>query len=466
MDTPQSSSTMPTAAAPSVTIPRRRKRPRWLTVVSGLATILLVSQLGLFSPLFSFWVYPRLAEPGWHNITPRGRNVLYDFTTSVDDPSLMFACGASYSIFWHDPAPWRIGQLHFWRSTDSGAQWSFIAGPPLNGADRCAFDMPVGGHGAVFATLTNSSRTNSGVTWVSRDAGTTWQQIADQSSADATPNNFYTLQILAYRNGLLYGYHPDDGGPSADSLATSADDGAHWTSLPTIPSQLQNENWSSAADSSPVADYRSNHAWYRVLILGGPVSRTAPMLEHTTNDGRTWSAVGAIGSTPMVSVLMATTPLAPGRLCVAHESGDATQTSLLFASADGGVTWEASHMPASIHIVPDSIYGQFSETASSVQIDAHGDCYLGFHYDQARSATNDSQFDVLYLTPQQSTLQIIPLGSDDNAIGTATFVVPGSDGLPARVILSPQALLFTLAVALANVADETNSSEIEWTAIP
>jgi len=169
--------------------------------------------------------------------------------------------------------------------------------------------MPPGSSDAIAATVENDSSdaTPSATTWISHDSGDSWHQLTAAASGN------YVSGIdrgRYYRHGLLYGFGQWD----TATLAFSVDDGVTWTPIPSAPSKLEQEGWQLDIDSSyPIPDYRGDYWWYRVLSKSGQ----APMLEHSTDDGRTWTQVGAIGSEPMQSVLLATTPLLPDHLCAA-----------------------------------------------------------------------------------------------------------------------------------------------------
>lgn len=219
--------------------------------------VVALSYFGVFSPILSPLVYPNLAPPGWHNITPHGYIVLDDFAASAETPGLLIACGSAFNITLIDPTTWIPGRLHFWRSRDGGAHWELLH-PPFDDGKRCGVSMRIGEPGTIIATVDSSSdpasSTNVETTWLSHDAGASWRRI--------TYTNGYGLGVY-YRHGLLYGlggsYDSTDG--SIDyTLAFSTDDGATWTPIPSTPSDLQQQGWHTNSDSTPpVPDYREDH---------------------------------------------------------------------------------------------------------------------------------------------------------------------------------------------------------------
>jgi BNR/Asp-box repeat len=432
----------------------KRRKANLLLLVASFVWVL--SYFGTFSPILSPFVYPNLAPHGWHNITPHGNIVLYDFAASTDTPGLLIACGSAWSITWNDTSTWLPGRLHFWRSSDGGATWELLH-PPFGDGQECAVSMPTGEPDTAMATVDSasdpSSSSNRATTWVSHDAGISWHLVAtasansDSASSDYGPGS-------NYRHGLLYGYGVS-GGAANFTLAYSADDGATWAPLPSTPSALQQQGWQIASDSSsPVPDYRGDYWWYRAVSLQGQ----PPMLEHSTDDGRTWTLVGAIGTEPMQSVLLATTPALPDHVCAAHLSGETTHLSL-FASADGGKTWQAGAMPA-------RLANTTGETGFSLQIGANGDCYQGYHYHRAQTPAQENDYAFLRLAPRSTVLQVIPLGNYQNVTSERTNYVPAGSGMHARLIINSELPSPGWAAALSGLATETDENQLLWAAAP
>lgn len=421
---------------------------RLLLLLPILATGL--SYFGVFSPILSPLVYPKLAPPGWHNITPHGKIVLFDFAASAETPSLMLACGSAFNITVTDPTTWIPGRFHFWRTRDGGAHWELLH-PPFGDGERCGVSIHAGEHESIIAIMDSSSdptsSTNVTTTWLSHDEGTTWRRIT------YTNVNSYGLGA-DYRHGLLYSYgSPDDS--TNNTLAVSANDGVTWTPIPSMPSKLQQQGWQIDYDSSPPEpDYGEDQGWYRVLSLRGQ----PPMLEHSADDGRTWALVGAIGTEPMQSVLLASTPLLPGHLCAAHLSGKTNHVSI-FSSADGGQTWQTGAIPA-------NLVNTTGETGFSLQIGANGDCYQGYHYHRPQAPENENDYVYLRLAPQSSTLQEIPLGNNQNIASTDTMYVPAGNGMGARLIVNSELPPSSGAAVFSDLATETDQGQLLWAAVP
>ena len=431
--------------------PRNAKRRafRVLGLLPGITYLL--SLFGVFSPILSPLVYPNLAPPGWHNITPHGKIVLDDFAASDETPGLLIACGSAFNITVIDPTTWIPGRLHFWFSRDGGAHWQLLH-PPFGDVQQCGVSLPAGEPGTIIASVSASAystpstnATATWVTWISSDTGASWHRI--------TPNPVYGLGAY-HRHGLLYGLGSSDN--STDyTLAMSANDGATWMPIPSTPSKLQLQGWHTNSDSTPpVPDYREDHAWYRTVSMRGQ----PPMLEHSVDDGRTWALLGAIGTEPFQSVLLATTPLLPGHLCAARLSGVINHLSL-FASADGGQTWQKGVMPA-------NLANTTGETAFSLQIGANGDCYQGYHYHRPQAPEHENDYMFLRLSPQVSDLQEIPLGNSQNVFSGDTRYVPAGNGMGARLIVNSELPGFGWASIFSGAATETDQDQLLWAAVP
>lgn len=449
--------TPPQPASPSAGNEGRRKKRHkwweWLLLAMPLAWVL--SYCGAFSPILSPLVYPNLAPPGWHNITPHGNIVLDGYAASTDVPGLMMACGTVFSITVNDPSTWKPMQLHFWRSRDGGAHWELLHGPFGDGS-YCDLSMPPGASGAIAATVENGSSdatpsATSATTWISHDSGDSWHRLTAAASGN------YVGGIdrgRYYRHGLLYGFS-QWGSQDTPTLAFSVDDGITWIPIPSAPSKLEQQGWQLDIDSSyPIPDYRGDYWWYRVLSASGQ----PPMLEHSTDDGRTWVLVGAIGTEPMQSVLLATTPLLPDHLCAARLSEQTDHLSIL-ASVDNGKSWQTGTMPS-------SLANTNGETGLSLNIGADGTCYQGYHYRHGHASwDDDSSYEFLYLTPTSSTLRVIALGQG-NLIDYDTIYVPAGNGMSARLVANPGLPAPGWATVFSNLATETKENQLVWTAAP
>ena len=417
---------------------------RLLLLLPILATGL--TYFGAFSPILSPLVYPNLAPPGWHNITPHGKIVLFDFAASAETPGLMLACGSAFNITVTDPTTWIPGRFHFWRTRDGGANWELLH-PPFGDGERCGVSIHAGEPESIIATIDSSSdpasSTNVETSWISHDSDTSWRRIT------YTNVNSYGLGAH-YRHGLLYGFgSPNDSNDY--NLAFSTDDGATWTPIPSAPSKLQQQGW-QIEDLEP--DYGGDFWWYRILRSRGQ----PPMLEHSVDDGRTWMLVGAIGTEPIQPLLFATTPLLPGHLCAAHISGE-TDHLIIFSSADGGQTWQTGAMPA-------NLANTSGETGFSLQIGANGDCYQGYHYHRPQAPKNENDYVYLRLTSQSSVLQEIPLGNNQNIASTDTMYVPAGNGMGARLIVNSELPPSGWSTAFSDLATETDQGQLLWAAVP
>jgi hypothetical protein len=187
--------------------------------------------------------------------------------------------------------------------------------------------------------------------WMSHDAGNSWRQV------ESGPGEY-----AMYRNGVVY--DTTDVG-SLDTFSASADDGATWTVLEPSPDPLVQDGW--RVDST-VPDYRSQQWWYRELSRADSI----PVLEHSQDNGRTWSVVGPIGASAGGALTLATTPMAPTGLCAGRVSPQA-RTVVLLASGDGGQSWRTGTMPPALQ------HAQ-GETTLNVAMGDAGECYEGFHY--------------------------------------------------------------------------------------
>ena len=444
------------------TILQRKKRSRWRWLLLIPALIPILPYFGTFSPMLSPLVYPTLAPPGWHNITPHGNIIIHQFAASTDTPGLMMTCGIAFSLTVNNPSTWILGQVHFWLSHDGGAHWSILNMPKSGGSD-CGVAMPSGEPGDIIATIYSTSDPRytmvDATTWMSRDSGASWHEFTTSSTNGGNPISLfgtaYTLGLGAgiyFRHGVFYGSGLEDY-TNGTELVFSADGGATWTSTLSTPDALEQQGWQIS--SNPAPDYREDQWWYRTLSKPGQ----PPMLEHSTDDGRTWTAIEAIGNEPIQSVLLATTPLLPGHLCAAHPSEETDHLSIL-ASADNGKSWQAGTMPS-------SLANTNGETGFALNIGANGDCYQGYHYRHGHASwDDDSNYGFLDLASKSSTLQVIPLGSDQNILDDTTIYVPAGNGMKARLIANPGLPTPGWAAAFSGLATETSKGQILWAAVP
>lgn len=428
---------------------RRMQSSKIGTALLGVLIAWLLSYFGAFAPILSPLIYPHLAPKGWHNITPHGKTGLYAFAASADSPGLMFACGKLVSITLGDPSTWIPGeQLHLWRSRDGGAHWSLLH-PPFGGQE-CDLTMPVGEPNTVYTTVDSSddpfSTGNRADVWVSHDAGMSWRRISTQVGLPGyQPDGPY------YRHGLLYGYGLV-GESQTGGLSVSANDGATWTPIVSAPSALEQQGWQ--IDSGTFPDYQGETWWYRALNMPGE----PPMLEHSTDDGRTWTTIGPLGTESFQAVWVATTPLQPGHLCAAHLSGNTTHPFLL-SSMDGGHTWRAG-------VTPPNLVNASGETEISVHIGGNGDCYQGYHFHRPGSPNSENDYAFLRLPSFDSMLQVVPLGNDQNVLNETIIYVPAGSGMSARLIINSALSTHNWASLLSGLATETDHNLLLWTAVP
>lgn len=428
-----------------------RRRIRWLAVVTFIVALgQLMPYLGILSPVVSPFVYSRLAPPGWHNATPHGQIDLDDFDASVDQPGLMVACGSLWTLAW--PEPWAIGGERYWRSTDGGAHWQMFQ-PPFGSAKYCNLAIPPGGHGTILATVTTDYASAPATLWVSHDTGVSWRRVVTAPAGDAAESLQAGIQFVVYRHGMMYGnadFGSMDGGLA---LAVSANDGATWQALEQSPDRLEQQGWSVTATAP---DYRSATWWYRDLERDG----AAPVLEHSRDDGATWTVMGSIGTESLQGLpMIATTPLAPDRLCVGTLDGAASSVAV-FSSADSGRTWRAGTMPGSLR----NVHG---ETSLNIAISAAGDCYEGFHYGIGQEAREgNSHYGYLWLTSGSAALRVIPLTDDGNNLDLRVTYVPSAPGTPARLVAELYGRNPGWASVFSGLAAETNNGQIVWRAVP
>lgn len=436
--------------------PPARKRPprrriRWLAVIALALTVMqLMPNLGLLSPIVSPLVYSHLAPPEWHNATPHGQIALSDFAASTDEPGLMVACGSLFTLAW--PEPWLFGRMRFWRSTDGGAHWQMFQ-PPFEAAQNCNLAIPPGGQGVVLATVSSDGANAPATLWVSHDAGISWQQVVTAPAGDAALSLQAGIKFVIYRHGMLYGnadFGSIDGGLAFDE---SANDGATWHALEQSPDRLERQGWTVMATAP---DYHSARWWYRDLARDG----AAPVLEHSTDDGATWTIVGPIGTEELLGYpVLATTPLAPDHLCVGLLSGE-TSSMRMLSSADDGRTWRGGTMPSALR----NVHG---ETSLNTAIGATGDCYEGFHYGIGQEPQEgNTYYGFLRLASGSSALSYIPLTDDGNSLALTVTYVPADKGMPSRLVVELEGTYPGWARVFSGLAAETTSGQIVWRAVP
>ncbi|HEX9057374.1 MAG TPA: sialidase family protein [Ktedonobacterales bacterium] len=438
-------------SVPTARARRPRRRRRWLTVLALALTLMqLMPNLGLLSPVLSPLIYSNLAPPTWHNATPHGTLVLSDFAASMDDPGLALACASLFTLAW--PEPWALGSMRYWRSVDGGSHWQLVE-PPFGGQQDCDLALPLGGNGTVLAAVSSSYESAPATLWVSHDAGSTWRQVATAPAGDAAESLHTGIHFVVYRNGLMYGSTEFGSSAGGGAFAVSGNDGATWTALERSPDRLEQQGWQVAM---VVPDYRSTGWWYRGLSLTGSI----PLLEHSQDNGATWSVVGPIGTSPLAGLALATMLLLPGHLCAGVISPQTSQITLL-ASADGGRTWRKG-------TIPNALQRAQGETSLTIGMGATGDCYEGYHYGLGREPTEgNSHFGFLRLASDSTVLDYIPLTDDGNSLALTFAYVPAGNGMPARLVAELNGTYPGWASLFSGLAAETTADgQIVWHTVP
>jgi hypothetical protein len=340
---------------------RVSRRPRGLLpaaailgVIGLLAAVLhgLLAQNGIAPPA------------GWQTRTPPTVEQFASYAVSPDVPGLIVACIGDQTP--HVSAG-QMGPAHIWRSRDAGRHWQklevsgFYAG--------CGIALPAGGRGTVV--VLNHLDTEEYVA-VSHDAGDTWKTVASEGSVqwdrEVVRSTFNSLSTGIYRDDRLYALTPTQttadrqpGAYLAKVLAYTPDDGATWIPIETTPDPLGAQGFLALTIA---ADYRAPAAWFRVLARGPYPAQSsaasaavfpAAYLQHSTDDGRTWTTLGPIGPGgptgaaryyyELGSVGIATTPSHPSRICASFVASQLTRTGAA-ARTDGALTALGAAIPA------------------------------------------------------------------------------------------------------------------------
>lgn len=443
---------------------RKRKPINWvLGVLIAVNMCRLLAYVGTFSPVFSPLIYPGLAPPGWHNITPHGNIILYDFADSSTTPGLMAACGTSFSVDIRDPSTWNFG-FRFWLSRDGGNTWQLVHPPSAGGASACEVKTGIDG-GVSFTKDYGELRTGhwaSSSTWVTRDFGKTWHHPAPDPTVTVGGHPTAVTSLLP-RAGIWYGLYDTHDTYGDQALAISFDRGATWRPLTTNPSALVMKGWRASkefVEQQIVADYRGDHAWYRIVYT----DKQAPVLEHSADDGQSWKAVGPIGTEYSALIGIATNYMQPVSLCAASVYEQLSQ-SALSASADGGLTWRQG-------TVPPGYLDTVGVTSFSVAMDAKGSCYTGYHFGRGGpqyEGNHGSYCAVMRLSPGVDTLLALPLGGYcELANGDAVNLtyVPDQNRMHGRLIVHGSVGVGGWPALGANLAAETDDEKVIWMAAP
>jgi hypothetical protein len=328
----------------------------------------------------------------WHDITPPTGEQITSYAISSDVPGLIVACIGDQTAH-TSAAP--MGPAHIWRTRDAGAHWQRL--PTTHFYGGCRVALPAGGHGTVFAENYYSAQFIS----VSHDAGDTWQTLATSADLQAVfvlfsagvyrDGQLYSLGAGVYRDGQLYSLgaiaRGQAGSALPGSLFASTDDGRTWDTLDASADPLAGQGF-FATGLTP--DYRTPGAWYRLMAQAyqgfssnaqggaGSTSSSLPatVLEHSSDNGRTWTALGPIGPRGTLSywlspgAMPATTPSQPDRLCagfypmVSAGGLDGVHDVAVYGSDDGGVTWTGAT------VAPSSWAAQ-----PVLAMDTRGNCY-------------------------------------------------------------------------------------------
>lgn len=443
---------------------RQRTWTNWVRGAHiGLLLCILLAFVGVFSPVFSPMIYPRLAPAGWHNITPHGHIILYDFAVIATTPGLMAACGTSFSVDVRDPSTWNFG-FRFWVSRDGGASWQGVH-PPLGGsASSC--EVTVGTDGGVTFTTDYGQIQNgqwaSSSARVTRDFGKSWHRPAPAASVTVDGHSAAVTPLLP-RAGIWYGLYQTQDAYGDQALAVSSDNGATWRPLVTTPSALVKQGWWASdefVEHQVVPDYSGGHAWYRVVYK----DNQAPVLEHSVDDGQAWTAVGPIGSEYSALIALAVNAGRPERLCADAPNEQLNQLEL-HTSGNGGQTWHQGSMPAGY---ADTV----GQNSLFPVMDAQGNCYTGYHFGRGgpEYAGNDGSYcAVMRLSPGADTLRALPLGGNcglANGDPVMLTYVPSWNGMSGRLVIRGSVASDGWPALGAGLAGETDDDKVIWMAVP
>lgn len=434
---------------------RPRGKRGWLRFASTtILTCQLLIFFGAFSPIFSPLIYPQLAPQGWHNITPHGNIVLYSYSVSTTSPGLIVACASTFTLAVTDPSTWGIGTFHVWLSRDGGASWK-IVWSSWQDSDACDISIQPDGS-IVMRRGSDPSALNDA--WVSRDDGKTWQRPGPTPTV-RTNGVVAAVSQLISRGGILYGTYATNDAIGDIGLAVSSDSGHTWSPVPSAPSALVQAGWKT--DGAIVPDYRAAHAWFRTVYTDG----NAPVLEHTSDDGRTWIAIAQIGRSITGDALLGVNPSQPGRICADAEYWETNHISLL-SSPNGGEIWQVGTMPPAYQ-------NTSGEPSFTPVMDAQGNCYQGYHYGRGGppgEGSDGSQYVIFRLTPASAQLQPMPVtssGEEGNLMSTDVTYVPAGNGMSERLVIEPSISYRSMAAAFSSLAGETtDAGQLLWRAVP
>lgn len=403
-------------------IPRRQK------IAAVLAALFLVLWLVVLPIIAAPLTYNTVAPQGWRNVTvPGSYQTILNYAVSSDVPGLILSYGdqlarSAFGGQWH---------LAMWRSEDGGSHWHTIHGPCKDMTEPlgiCRLAVPQGGQGTFFAGVEKNSYATPAQVWVTHNAGNTWSEVTTYTSSPSENDYFAALMRGVYRGDSLYILRAPTGNYEDGPLdfSRSDDDGATWTAAETTPSALERQGWHVIAFAP---DYSDQQAWYRVLVrvLGNNI--VPPMLEHSTDDGRSWQLVGQIGHAGTnLGVFLGTSPAQPSRLCVATEGTEGHIYGL--SSPDGGRTF-------AVATTPTGFYPTDGYIPTPPRMGSDGTCYLA---QVTTVKTSSGSQDALWQqAPGATVLQPLPSLREfelQSSFSGYTFVyVPPVGALPPRIIV-------------------------------
>ena len=432
------------ADLPTIDIARVLRRPSSL-----LAAVAVIGIIGVLAAVLHglLGLNAIVTPAGWQTRTPPTNDQFASYAVSPDVPGLILACIGDQTP--HVSAG-ELGPAHIWRSRDAGRHWQQLAVSGFYAG--CEISLPAGGRGTVV--VLNHLDTEEYVA-VSRDAGDTWKTVASEGGVqvDVVRSTFYSLATGIYRDNRLYALTPikttTDGQPGAylaNVLASTPDDGATWRRIETTPDPLGAQGYLALTIA---ADYRAPAAWFRVLARGTYAAQSgsasaagdaAAYLQHSTDDGRTWTTLGPIGPGGPAgaaryfyeagsAVKIASTPSQPSRICAAFVASELTHTGAatrassatlsalgaavpaapaialgpryrepldvaIEASNDGGQTWTGGTIVHHQH--NEGFFG-------GATLDQRGDCYLADNATGSKAdGTPTSDATIWHLRPGQA----------------------------------------------------------------
>jgi hypothetical protein len=234
-------------------------------VAPAVAVLALIALAGaLFLPRL---IQPAMPiPPGWHDATPPTTEAITSYAVSPDVPGLILACiGDRAGSLSASP----MGPAHIWRTRDGGATWAQLSQPNVTAGCQIA---PIRGEPGTFFISDDLASTP--VLWVTHDGGGSWAQVqvsgqtAGNLPASARTQIAYQyLKQGIFRDGKLYTPGTPVGGPGgpagmpSDAFAVTTDDGRSWT--PLGAAEVAGPDGGAGGTLRGIAaDYRMNGAWF------------------------------------------------------------------------------------------------------------------------------------------------------------------------------------------------------------